>query len=58
MASNLTFFMVIFYRDTNKKYHVMRFNGVLNVDFTKWSQVKLERENNLRDIKVEEEMPK
>ncbi|XP_017302272.1 general transcription factor IIF subunit 1 [Diaphorina citri] len=45
-------------KDTNKKYHVMRFNGVLNVDFTKWSQVKLERENNLRDIKVEEEMPK
>lgn len=36
----------------------MRFNGNLNIDFTKWTQVKLERENNMRDIKIEEEQPK
>lgn len=37
----------------------MRFNATLNVDFTKWTQVKMERENNMKEYKgVEEEMPK
>jgi len=37
----------------------MRFNSTLNVDFTKWSQVKMERENNQKEYRgVEEEMPK
>nr|XP_012145284.1 PREDICTED: general transcription factor IIF subunit 1 isoform X2 [Megachile rotundata] len=37
----------------------MRFNATLNVDFSKWTQVKMERENNMKEYKgVEEEMPK
>lgn len=37
----------------------MRFNGNLNVDFTQWRNVKLERENNLREYKAtEEDSPK
>lgn len=37
----------------------MRFNATLNVDFSKWSQVKMERENNMKEYKgMEEEMPK
>lgn len=37
----------------------MRFNATLNVDFSQWRAVKLERENNMREFKgAEEEMPK
>lgn len=38
----------------------MRFNGNLNVDFTKWHNVKMERENNMREFKNvnDEEIPK
>lgn len=37
----------------------MRFNAGLKVDFKEWKQVKLERENNMKDFKgIEEEMPK
>lgn len=37
----------------------MRFNATLNVDFSKWSQVKMERENNMKEYKgMEEELPK
>lgn len=37
----------------------MRFNSNLKVDFAKWSQVKMERENNMREYKgIEEEQPK
>lgn len=36
----------------------MRFHGTLNVDVSKWTQVKMGRENNLKDFKNEEEMPK
>lgn len=37
----------------------MRFNATMNIDFTKWSQVKLERENNMKEYKgLDEEMPK
>lgn len=40
-------------------HHVMRFNATLKVDFEKWSNVKMERENNMRDARaMEEEMPK
>jgi len=46
-------------RNSKKKFHMMRFNSTLNVDFTKWSQVKMERENNQKEYRgVEEEMPK
>lgn len=37
----------------------MRFNSTLKVDFTKWTQVKMERENNMREYKgIEEDQPK
>lgn len=38
----------------------MRFHNALNVDVTKWKNVKLERENNNREVKLEndEELPK
>ncbi|XP_076649022.1 transcription factor IIFalpha [Halictus rubicundus] len=46
-------------KNNKKKHNVMRFNATLNVDFSKWSQVKMERENNMKEYKgVEEEMPK
>lgn len=46
-------------RNSRKKHHVMRFNSVLNVDFAKWGQVKMERENNQKEFaRPEDEMPK
>ncbi|CAH2069060.1 unnamed protein product, partial [Iphiclides podalirius] len=46
-------------KNIKKKYHVMRFNATLNVDFAKWTHVKMERENNIKEFKgIEEEMPK
>ncbi|KZC13126.1 General transcription factor IIF subunit 1, partial [Dufourea novaeangliae] len=46
-------------KNNKKKHNVMRFNATLNVDFSKWTQVKMERENNMKEYKgVEEEMPK
>ncbi|KAF7286728.1 transcription factor IIFalpha isoform X2 [Rhynchophorus ferrugineus] len=46
-------------KNVQRKYHVMRFNGTLGVDFGKWTQVKMERENNLKEYKgIEEEQPK
>lgn len=42
-----------------KKHHVMRFNATLNVDFAKWTHVKMERENNIKEFKgFDEDMPK
>lgn len=46
-------------KNVKKKHHVMRFNATLNVDFAKWSQVKMERENNMKEFKgLEEDQPK
>uniref|UniRef100_A0A182N7B4 Transcription initiation factor IIF subunit alpha n=1 Tax=Anopheles dirus TaxID=7168 RepID=A0A182N7B4_9DIPT len=46
-------------KNLKKKYHVMRFNATLNVDFTQWRTVKMERENNQKEFKgIEEVMPK
>ncbi|XP_011862981.1 PREDICTED: general transcription factor IIF subunit 1 isoform X1 [Vollenhovia emeryi] len=46
-------------KNSKKKHNVMRFNATLNVDFSKWTQVKMERENNMKEYKgIEEEMPK
>lgn len=50
-------------KNNKKKYHVMRFNSNLSVDFVKWKtqnmQIKMERENNLKEFKgVDEELPK
>lgn len=37
----------------------MRFNATLNVDFAKWTNVKMERENNQREFRgMDEEQPK
>lgn len=38
----------------------MRFNYNLNVDFSQWRNVKMERENNMREFKsgLEEDTPK
>lgn len=37
----------------------MKFNATLRVDFAQWKNVKMERENSVRDARpVEEEMPK
>jgi len=42
-----------------KKYHVMKFTSSVNIDFSKWTQVKMERENNMKEFRgIEEEMPK
>lgn len=46
-------------KNSKKKHNVMRFNATLDVDFSKWKQVKMERENNMKEYKgVEEEIPK
>nr|CAD7438742.1 unnamed protein product [Timema bartmani] len=46
-------------RTVKKKYQVMRFNSSVNVDFGKWSQVKMERENNMKEFKgADEDIPK
>jgi len=37
-------------REENKKYHVMKFNASLNVDFSKWTQVRMVRENNQKIV--------
>lgn len=37
----------------------MRFNATLDVDIAKWTQVKMERENNMKEYKgIDEEIPK
>lgn len=37
----------------------MRFNATLNVDFAQWKNVKMERENNMREYRgFDEDMPK
>ncbi|CAG9861056.1 unnamed protein product [Phyllotreta striolata] len=42
-----------------KKHHVMRFNGTLDIDFSKWTKISMERENNMKEFKgTDEEMPK
>ncbi|CAG9836703.1 unnamed protein product [Diabrotica balteata] len=46
-------------KNVQKRYHVMRFNGTLDVDFEKWTKVSMERENNMKEFKgVDEEVPK
>ena len=46
-------------KQVQKRYHVMRFNATLDVDFSKWTQVKMERENNMKEYKtMDEEQPK
>ncbi|CAH0722973.1 unnamed protein product, partial [Brenthis ino] len=58
-AASVQEFKIRVPKNVKKKYHVMRFNATLNVDFANWTHVKMERENNIKEFKgVEEEMPK
>ncbi|XP_052747435.1 general transcription factor IIF subunit 1 [Bicyclus anynana] len=58
-SSSVQEFKIRVPKNVKKKYHVMRFNATLNVDFAKWTHVKMERENNIREFKgIEEDMPK
>lgn len=46
-------------KNIRKKHHVMRFNATLNVDFSQWRMVKMERENNMKEFRgMEEDTPK
>ncbi|OAD55838.1 General transcription factor IIF subunit 1, partial [Eufriesea mexicana] len=59
VAPSIQEFSIRVPKNNKKKHNVMRFNATLNVDFSKWSQVKMERENNMKEYKgIEEEMPK
>jgi len=37
-------------RDENKKYHIMKFNASLNVDFAKWGQARMVRQDNKKIV--------
>lgn len=41
------------HRNPNRKLSIMRFNSSLDIDFKKWTEPKLERENN--QVKLERE---
>ncbi|XP_049822923.1 general transcription factor IIF subunit 1-like [Aethina tumida] len=46
-------------KDVPRTHHVMRFNGNLDVNFDKWTKVKMERENNMKEYKtVDDDEPK
>ncbi|XP_037527802.1 general transcription factor IIF subunit 1 isoform X6 [Rhipicephalus sanguineus] len=51
-------FIVRIPKQTKKRYHVMRFNAAHKQDISKWSQIRMERENNMKEFKMEDEMPK
>ncbi|XP_070535833.1 general transcription factor IIF subunit 1-like [Ptychodera flava] len=44
-------------KKSKKKFSVMNFTGGGNIDMAKWQQVKMERENNLREFKTETDTP-
>ncbi|XP_077993593.1 general transcription factor IIF subunit 1-like [Glandiceps talaboti] len=44
-------------RNTKKKFSVMKFNVNDKIDLSKWQQAKMERENNMKEFKQEEEVP-
>jgi transcription initiation factor TFIIF subunit alpha len=46
-------------KNGNKRLQVMRFASERDLDFKKWTNVKMERENNMREFKgMEEDQPK
>uniref|UniRef100_A0A2A4ITP0 Transcription initiation factor IIF subunit alpha n=1 Tax=Heliothis virescens TaxID=7102 RepID=A0A2A4ITP0_HELVI len=58
-AASVQEFKIRVPKNVKKKHHVMRFNATLNVDFAKWTHVKMERENNIKEFKgLDEDMPK
>lgn len=51
--------VIFFFRTTDIKYQMMKFNSNLNIDFVKWSHAKMERDIIKTDGKTaEEDMPK
>jgi len=46
MAQEQEFTVRVPPRDDKRKYHVMKFNASLNIDFSQWSQARMVRENN------------
>jgi hypothetical protein len=36
----------------------MKFNANLNIDVNQWTKVNMVRENNLKEFKIEDDMPK
>lgn len=42
----------------SKRFNVMRFSGSQKVDVKQWTQVKMERENNMKEFKADEDLPK
>lgn len=59
-TAHVTEYSVRVPKNLKNKHHVMRFNYNLNVDFSQWRSVKMERENNnLKESRgIEEETPK
>ncbi|XP_022192513.2 general transcription factor IIF subunit 1 isoform X2 [Nilaparvata lugens] len=58
-SSSVQEFSIRVPKNGRKKHHMMRFNSVLNVDFSKWAQVKMERENNMKEFKgPDDDQPK
>ncbi|XP_065222627.1 general transcription factor IIF subunit 1 [Planococcus citri] len=57
-ASSTQEFSIRVPKNQKKKFNIMRFNSNLNVDFSEWKQVKMERENNRGEKHASEEMPK
>lgn len=56
--ANVQEFSVRLSKAHKKVHHVMSFNATLKVDFAQWKHVRMERENNMRELKFEEEQPK
>ncbi|GIY44847.1 general transcription factor IIF subunit 1 [Caerostris extrusa] len=54
----VTEYIVKMPKNKSKCFNVMRFTHSQKVDVTKWSQVKMERENNLKEFKADEDTPK
>lgn len=50
---------IFFIRATDVKHQIMKFSSNSRIDFTKWSNAKMERDLNKSDSKfAEEDMPK
>ena len=52
----ITFYLFI--RNFRKSFSIMKFNAALNVNPEKWSQVRMEREDNTKEFKADDETPK
>ncbi|XP_077549591.1 transcription factor IIFalpha isoform X3 [Haemaphysalis longicornis] len=51
-------FIVRIPKQTKKRHHVMRFNAAHKQDISKWTQIRMERENNMKEFKLDDDMPK